>query len=91
MIRYFHLTISLIIDPFLFTGRTGTIYGGNKVDEYSRKNDAINTFHDLFLDKTGNQWTERGNFQKLPNKHYPLEIDYGQHGDSGRNCFNVLI
>ena len=55
------------------------------------ENDAINAFHDLFLDKTGNQWTERGNFQKLPNKHYPLEIDYGQHEDSGRNSFNVLI
>ena len=65
-----------------FTGRTGTIYGGTKVDEYSGKRDAINAFHAVFLDKTGNQWTERGNFQKLPNKHYPLEIDYGQHGDS---------
>jgi poly [ADP-ribose] polymerase len=65
-----------------FTGRTGTVYGGNKIDEYSRKKDAINAFHELFLDKTGNQWTEKGNFQKLPNKHYPLEIDYGQHGDN---------
>lgn len=63
-------------------GRTGTIYGGNKIDEYSRKNDAINAFHSLFLDKTGNQWNERNNFQKLPNKHYPLEIDYGQHTDN---------
>lgn len=44
--------------------------------------DAIHAFHDLFLDKTGNQWSERGNFQKLPNKHYPLEIDYGQHSDN---------
>lgn len=70
--------------PILFvsTGRTGTIYGGNKVDEYTRKNDAINQFHALFLDKTGNQWNERNGFQKLPNKHYPLEIDYGQHSDN---------
>ncbi|CAF1287547.1 unnamed protein product [Rotaria sordida] len=41
-----------------------------------RKIDAIKAFHALFLDKTGNEWSERGNFQKLPNKHYPLEIDY---------------
>jgi poly [ADP-ribose] polymerase len=67
-----------------FTGRTGTIYGGNKVDEYPRQKDAINAFHALFLDKTGNEWTDRKNFQKLPNKHYPLEIDYGQHGDNDK-------
>ena len=54
------------------------------MDEYSRRTDAINAFHALFLDKTGNQWTERGNFQKLPNKHYPLEIDYGQHTDNDK-------
>ncbi|CAF0974380.1 unnamed protein product [Adineta steineri] len=65
-------------------GRTGTVYGGNKVDEYSRKTDAIKAFHELFLEKTGNEWGERKNFQKLPNKHYPLEIDYGQHGDNDK-------
>jgi poly [ADP-ribose] polymerase len=69
---------------FLFTGRTGTVYGGNKTDEYSRKTDAINAFCELFLEKTGNQWNEKGNFQKLPNKHYPLEIDYGQHSDNDK-------
>lgn len=69
---------------FFFTGRTGTIYGGNKVDEYSRKADAIQAFYAVFLDKTGNEWNERENFQKLPNKHYPLEIDYGQHGDNDK-------
>ena len=67
-----------------FTGRTGTIYGGKKVEEYSRRSDAINAFQTLFLEKTGNEWTNRGNFQKLPNKHYPLEIDYGQHGDNDK-------
>ncbi|CAF2823534.1 unnamed protein product [Rotaria sp. Silwood2] len=49
-----------------------------------RRNEAINAFHALFLDKTGNNWLDRKNFQKLPNKHYPLEIDYGQHGDSDK-------
>ena len=68
----------------LFTGRTGTIYGANKIDEYTSRTDAIHAFHALFLDKTGNQWLERNNFQKLPSKHYPLEIDYGQHADDDR-------
>ena len=68
---------------FLFRawGRTGTIYGGQKVDEYRGRREAIDAFHSLFLEKTGNEWTDRGHFQKLPNKHYPLEIDYGQHSD----------
>ncbi len=26
----------------------------------------------------------RGHFHKLPNKHYPLEIDYGQHADNDK-------
>jgi poly [ADP-ribose] polymerase len=69
---------------FFSTGRTGTIYGGKKVDEYHRKTDAIKAYHALFLDKTGNEWNERENFQKLPNKHYPLEIDYGQHADNDK-------
>lgn len=79
---FYSIPILLIEFLFLFTGRTGTIYGGTKVDEYDEKRDAIDAFHAVFLDKTGNQWTERGNFQKLPSKHYPLEIDYGQHSDN---------
>lgn len=54
------------------------------MDEYRRKHDAVEAFHSLFLEKTGNDWKERGNFQKLPNKHYPLEIDYGQHADNDK-------
>ena len=35
-------------------------------------------FTSLFLEKTGNQWEDRGDsFIKKPNKFYPLEIDYG--------------
>ncbi|CAF1225824.1 unnamed protein product [Rotaria sp. Silwood1] len=66
----------------LLESDNGTEYRGDKVDEYSRRKDAIDAYHALFLDKTGNQWLDRKNFQKLPNKHYPLEIDYGQHADS---------
>ena len=52
-----------------FTGRTGTVYGGNKIDEYTRKTDAINAYYELFLEKTGNQWNEKEIF-----KNYPINI-----------------
>jgi hypothetical protein len=84
MISFFFIQLFLNYIFRFFTGRTGTIYGGNKVDEYTRLKDAIHQFHFLFLDKTGNEWPDRANFQKLPNKHYPLDIDYGQHGDNDK-------
>ncbi|CAF0764637.1 unnamed protein product [Rotaria sordida] len=65
-------------------GRTGTEFRGDKVEEFGRRKDAINAYHAIFLDKTGNNWLDRKNFQKLPNKHYPLEIDYGQHADNDK-------
>ncbi|CAL1526877.1 unnamed protein product [Lymnaea stagnalis] len=62
-------------------GRVGTTIGGNKVEKCGSKNSAIATFKELYLDKTGNEWENRKNFQKFPNKFYPLEIDYGQDED----------
>ncbi|CAM4799055.1 unnamed protein product [Rotaria magnacalcarata] len=69
---------------FLFRswGRTGTTFGSKKVDEYHNRSKAIDTFRRIFFDKTGNQWDDRGSFKKVPNKLYPLEIDYGQHDNS---------
>ena len=29
------------------------------------------------MDKTGNDWDDRHHFTKVPNKFYPLDIDYG--------------
>ncbi|CAF5030062.1 unnamed protein product, partial [Rotaria sp. Silwood1] len=63
-------------------GRTGTTYGSKKIDKYDDQSKAIDAFHKVFFDKTGNQWTHREKFKKFPNKYYPLEIDYGQHGDN---------
>ena len=65
----------------LFTGRIGTTFGGKKIEEFSNKKRAIGEFHRIFFDKTGNQWSDRGAFRKLPNKLYPLEIDYGESID----------
>ena len=39
---------------------------------------AKEQFESLYLDKTGNSWSERNDFVKRPGKFYPLEIDYGQ-------------
>ncbi|CAF3786663.1 unnamed protein product [Rotaria sordida] len=61
------------------TGRTGTIYGGKKNEQFDDQSEAIKAFETLFLDKTGNKWSDRGTFKKFPNKFYPLEIDYGNH------------
>ncbi|KAL8170322.1 hypothetical protein V2J09_022126 [Rumex salicifolius] len=61
-------------------GRVGdTRIKGEKIEEMS-KQDAIEEFKRLFLEKTGNQWetwVHRKNFQKLPRKYFPLDIDYG--------------
>ncbi|CAF0861667.1 unnamed protein product [Rotaria sordida] len=71
-----------IFTAVLCMGRTGTTFSSKKIDEYDDQSEAIDAFHRIFFDKTGNQWTDQETFKKLPNKHYPLEIDYGQHGDN---------
>lgn len=59
-------------------GRVGTTIGGNKLEKFPTKLDAILEFKRLYEEKTGNVWEQRENFVKHPNKFYPLEIDYGQ-------------
>lgn len=62
-------------------GRVGTNIGGNKVERCGSRNSVIASFKELYLQKTGNEWENRKNFQKFPNKFYPLEIDYGQEDE----------
>ncbi|VDM21710.1 unnamed protein product [Hydatigera taeniaeformis] len=57
-------------------GRVGTDIGGSKVERFTSVNSAVQHFHDLFLEKTGNPWgVERANFVKIPRKFYPLELE----------------
>ncbi|PVD25807.1 hypothetical protein C0Q70_13469 [Pomacea canaliculata] len=63
-------------------GRVGTTIGGNKVERCGSQAMAIEKFKELYLEKTGNHWEDRDNFQKQPNKFFPLEIDYGQEEES---------
>ncbi|CAF4365600.1 unnamed protein product, partial [Rotaria sordida] len=60
-------------------GRIGAMYGGKKNEQFDDQSEAVKAFETLFLDKTGNNWSDRGTFKKLPSKFYPLEIDYGNH------------
>lgn len=62
-------------------GRVGTQIGGNKLESASSKESAIDQFLDLYEEKTGNSWHSK-NFNKYPNKFYPIEIDYGQDDEA---------
>ncbi|KAJ4805650.1 Poly [ADP-ribose] polymerase [Rhynchospora pubera] len=61
-------------------GRVGNEkIGGIKLEEMS-KDDAIQEFKRLFLEKTGNRWEaweQKKNFEKQPGRFFPLDIDYG--------------
>ncbi|RWS28966.1 Poly [ADP-ribose] polymerase 1-like protein [Leptotrombidium deliense] len=57
-------------------GRIGTDIGGNKVEKFKNKDDAIENFESVYLDQTGNEWTERKGAKKVPGKYYPIEISY---------------
>ncbi|XP_052769011.1 poly [ADP-ribose] polymerase 1-like [Mya arenaria] len=58
-------------------GRVGTTVGGNKVERFGSRANAIEHFKGLYGEKTGNAWEDRNDFKKYPNKFYPLDIDYG--------------
>jgi len=58
-------------------GRVGTTIGGNKLEPFGSKVNAVKAFHSLYCEKTGNDWENRANFTKVQNKFYPLDIDYG--------------
>ena len=55
----------------------GTTIGGNKIEQCGTKNSALMKFKDLYAEKTGNFWEDRKDFKKIPNKFYPLDIDFG--------------
>lgn len=66
-------------------GRVGNSKIGSSKLEKLSKSEAIHKFGSLFREKTGNDWEAWENkvdFQKQPNKFYPLEIDYGVDNSS---------
>lgn len=63
-------------------GRVGTTIGGNKLESFNDREDAIWNFKDVYEEKTGNSWHNRKNFVKQPSRFYPLDIDYGQEDET---------
>lgn len=59
-------------------GRVGTTIGDSKLTNYEDKEDAIQEFVATYEEKTGNAWSKRNKFEKLPGRFYPLDIDYGE-------------
>ncbi|CAG9783197.1 unnamed protein product [Diatraea saccharalis] len=59
-------------------GRIGTTIGGNKVEECKSCDDAIDRFTSLYMEKTENPWECRNNFMKVPDRYYPIDVDYGE-------------
>jgi len=70
-------------------GRVGTDIGGNKTQQCSSDQHAMNEFTKLFLEKTGNSWSQRDSFVKQPRLFYPVEIDYGS--DSSNSKVDQLL
>ncbi|XP_077865867.1 poly [ADP-ribose] polymerase 1-like, partial [Saccoglossus kowalevskii] len=58
-------------------GRVGTTIGGNKLESFNNKDNAIAQFSAIYGEKTGNDFGT-SDFKKYPKKFYPLEIDYGE-------------
>ncbi|XP_011308727.1 poly [ADP-ribose] polymerase [Fopius arisanus] len=57
-------------------GRIGTTIGGEKCESMALE-DALDMFNQLYLDKSGNEWTARDYFVKVPGKMYPIDVDEG--------------
>ncbi|GAB6020530.1 hypothetical protein CHUAL_003213 [Chamberlinius hualienensis] len=57
-------------------GRIGTGQGGNKLEKFSKKDDAKDLFKSLYEEKTGNVWGLE--FVKYPNRFFPMELDDGE-------------
>ncbi|KAG5455232.1 Poly [ADP-ribose] polymerase 1 [Clonorchis sinensis] len=65
-------------------GRIGTTIGGTKLEKFTTASAARQSFEDLYLEKTGNEWKDRANFQKKPHKFYEMELDYGEAEEKGQ-------
>jgi poly [ADP-ribose] polymerase len=40
--------------------------------------DALQHFENIYEEKTGNMWSNRKNFEKVPDRFFPIELDYTQ-------------
>jgi len=66
-------------------GRVGES-GNNTVKAFSNASSAKALFFAQYTDKTANDWDTRNNFEKVPGKMYPVDVDYGddENADSSK-------
>ncbi|XP_034661708.1 poly [ADP-ribose] polymerase isoform X1 [Drosophila subobscura] len=57
-------------------GRIGTTIGNNKVEECGTILEAKEIFQKVFADKSGNEFKNREQFVKIPDRMYPIDIQY---------------
>ena len=62
-------------------GRVGTTVGGNKTETFDEVLDAKREFERLYEEKTGNRWSKRNEFKKLPGRFFPMDLDFGQDSE----------
>ncbi|XP_053972152.1 poly [ADP-ribose] polymerase [Hylaeus volcanicus] len=55
-------------------GRIGTTIGGTKLDKLALE-DCIEQFEHHYEEKSGNRWSQREHFVKVPHKMYPMDVD----------------
>ncbi|KAL9650365.1 hypothetical protein ABK040_016432 [Willaertia magna] len=59
-------------------GRLNSDIGSHKLTKYGTdKYGALDEFEKMYKDKTGNEWTNRKNFEKKPGRFFPIDVDYG--------------
>ncbi|KAF8386350.1 parp-1 [Pristionchus pacificus] len=76
-----HDTDSDLFYVFKSWGRVGTELGGLRTEVHSRQgalDRAKADFLGEFMDKTGNDWTDKKYFRKRPGKYAMVDIDYSE-------------
>jgi len=58
-------------------GRIGSTIGGTKLSPFHTFDAALEEFSQIYLERTGNEWSNRANFIRNPRKYCPVDIDYG--------------
>lgn len=71
-------------------GRIGTSIGSNKLESLPFE-DCIVQFETLYHEKTGNAWSSRDNFIKVPGRMYPIDVDYGEEDDTAKKLLESDI
>ena len=59
-------------------GRIGTTIGGNKLKHEVSLQQALRHFEALYEEKTGNMWSSRKHFRKVPGRFFQIDLDYNQ-------------